>query len=128
MVITERALRRLFPGGHAFRLPATIGQVVSAIALSTERLRTFFLTIPTESLPFTSVMTLPAWYQALGLNYDSTKAQADQQAQVDAAWSQSGGQYLNYLNAQIQKELPQVYIAEVLFPGAPPANDGRMRE
>jgi len=117
MVITEKALRRLAPPGKAFRFPGTIGQVISAITLSTERLRTFFLQILTEAIPHTAVITIPAWFQTLGLHYDPTFALSDLQARADAAWSQTGGQSLNYLNAQIQKECPQVYLQEILFPG-----------
>ena len=122
MTVTERAFRRLFYSGHATKLPGTIGLVVKAITMSFDRLRAFYLQIPSEAVPKTAVLTIPAWYQALGLPYDPTTGLSDLQARADAAWSQTGGQSLNYLNGQIQKELPQVYIQEVLFPGGPPAN------
>jgi hypothetical protein len=128
MVLSEKALRRLFPPGHAFKLPGEIGLVITALSLSFERLRAFFKTITTEAIPFYAVLTLPAWYQALGMTYDPTRTLGDLQAQADAAWANTGGQYLNYLNAQIQKELPNVYLSETLSQTQPtgwPGMDGR---
>jgi len=116
MVLSERALRRLHPqNSHAFRLPGAIGQVISALSLSFERLRTFLKLALVESVPYYSTLTLPAWMQALGLTYDQMQGQAYNQAAADAAWANTGGQSLNYLNSQIQKQLPGVYIQEVLY-------------
>lgn len=120
MVITERSLRRLFPPGHPFKLPGSIGAIISGLSQSFFRLRAFFLTITTEAIPFYAVITLPAWFQALGLTYDSTRALSDLQAQADNVWSATAaGQTIASLNASIQKELPQIYLQENLFPGGP---------
>lgn len=113
MDVIKRALRLLFPPGHAWTLTGTLGDLVDALAESFSRLRTFFRGVLTESLPGTADDTLLEWYEALGLIYDETQILADRQARADQAYTSVGGQNKDYLEAQIQRAYLDVYLVEV---------------
>lgn len=113
MDIIKKALRLLFPSGHAWTLTGTLGDMVDALAESFSRVRTFFRGVLTESLPGTADDTLPEWYEALGLTYDETLSLADRQARADQSYTSVGGQNKDYLEEQIQRAYPDVYLVEV---------------
>ena len=112
MAIIKRALRLLFPPGHAWTLTGTLGDLVDALAMSFSRLRTFFRGILTESLPGTAEETLPEWYESQGLEYNPTLPLAKRQKRAESAYVATGGQGFNYLQDRLQAELPEVYITE----------------
>ncbi len=114
MALIHRVLKLLFPSGHAWMLQGTLGDLISALAESFSRLRTFFRDVLTESLPGKAVETLAEWFKALGLIYDETQPLADRQAMADATYTSFGGQNFDYLNPQIQKEYPLIYLEEIL--------------
>ena len=114
MALMHRVLKLLFPPGHAWTLMGELGDLVDALAESFSRLRTFFRGVLTESLPGTAVDTLQEWFEAIGLIYDETQPLADRQAAANAAYTSFGGQNLDYLNLQIQKEYPLIYLEEIL--------------
>ena len=113
MGLMDRVLRRLFPPGHAWTLTGAVGDLVDALAESFSRIRTFFRGVLTESLPGTADDTLSEWFEALGLKYDPTQALSDRQARADQAYTSVGGQNKDYLEAQIQRAYPDVYLVEV---------------
>ncbi len=112
MDLINRTLRRLFPPGHAWTLTGPVGDLVDALSISFSRIRTFFRGILTESLPGTADETLPEWFKALGLKYDPTQTLANRQARADQAYTSVGGQNKDYLEGQIQKAYPDVYLME----------------
>ena len=91
MDMMKRVLRLLFPPGHAWKLPGTLGDLVDALAESFARLRLFFRGILTESLPGTAEDTLSEWYETLGLKYDPTQGLSARQARADQAYTSVGG-------------------------------------
>ncbi len=115
MDLMKRVLRRLFPPGHAWTLTGAVGDLVDALAESFARIRTFFRGILTEALPGTADDTLPEWFETLGLKYDPTQTLADRQARADQAYTSLGGQSKDYLDAQIQRAYPDVYLVEIDF-------------
>ena len=113
MDMIKQALRLLFPPGHAWTLTGTLGDLVDALAESFARLRLFFRGILTESLPGTADDTLLEWYETLGLKYDPTQGLSARQARADQAYTSVGGQNKDYLEEQIQRAYPGVYLVEV---------------
>lgn len=124
MGIARSTLRRLFPGGRAWWLPATLGAVVDAISLSFDRLHDAAQTTLTESIPETATDTLPRWYAELGLKYDATQTLADRQSQIGGAYAQVGGQDPIYLQEQVKTELPDISLQERLFASPSASYDG----
>ncbi len=112
MGIVERALRLLFPKGLAWTLPDVLGTFVGALALSFDRLRLFLRGVLDESLPGSADDTLPEWFETLGLAHDSSQPLATRQATAEGQYTATGGQSFSYLQDQMQRELPEVFLNE----------------
>lgn len=113
MGIMRRPLRQQFPPGSPWNLPGDFGAVVDAISLSLDSLRTFFRGVLTESNASTAVDLLPEWFAEMGLVYDNTQPLASNQKRAKQAWTATGGQDKDYLQAQIQIAFPDISIGEV---------------
>lgn len=112
MGVVSRALRALFPRGHAWQLPGRFGLLADGLSESFERLRLFLRAVVGESLPGTAEATLPEWYEALGIPYDPTLSLEQRRARAEGAYTAVGGQSFGYLQERLQAELPETYILE----------------
>jgi uncharacterized protein YmfQ (DUF2313 family) len=113
MGIADRGFKSLLPPGHPWSLPPVFRAVLTAIALSFERLKTAIDAVVTESLPSTADETLPEWYSALGLTYDPTLSLAVRQAIAKQAYTAVGGQTLPSLQTALQTAHPDITISTV---------------
>jgi uncharacterized protein YmfQ (DUF2313 family) len=113
MGLTGRAFKSLLPPGHPWNLPPVFRAVLTAIALSFERLKTAIDGVASESLPSTAVDTLPEWFAALGLTYDATQSLAVRQAIAKQAYTAVGGQTLESLQVALQTAHPDITISTV---------------
>lgn len=112
MDLMQKTLRLALPKGHAWLAPGDAGLLVDGIAISFGRLRTFLRGILAESQPLTADSLLPEWFAALGLLYDSTQTLADRQARANMEHTSVGGQSLDYLQTQVNREAPDITILE----------------
>jgi len=113
MGIMQKTLRSLLPKGHPWRLNGTFGAVVDALSLSLDRLRTFLWSVIDESNPGTAEDTLREWYAQLGLKYDPTATLKNRQDRARVAQTSIGGQSKDYIEVQLQRAYPNVFLDEV---------------
>ena len=113
MALMQRTLRQLLPDGSPWRLAPTFRTVVDALGLSLGRARAFVDAARDESIPSRADATLAQWYQMLGLPYDATQTLATRRALAKQAYTATGGQSLDYLNAVIAIAFPDVEIEPV---------------
>lgn len=114
MGIMEKSLRSLFPPGWPWKLTGLFGDIVDALSLSLDRVRTFLFDIIAESNPGTAEDTLESWFEQLRLKYDATQTLDTLQSRARQAYGSIGGQDLDYLNDRIQTAYPDVEIIEYL--------------
>lgn len=112
MGIMLKALRLALPKGKAISLILD-DPMVKALAEQFECLRSAIRLIPLEANPGTATYTLPEWHEALGQRYDPTLPIEDQRARLEAQRLAIGGMTLHQLQEQINKELPEITVAEV---------------
>lgn len=116
--LIERAIARLLPHGPAFSLIGQAKNVNDALAAEIDAVRLFLDNARAESIPGTATETLPEWHSTLGLELDATQTTAQQRARTSSVHTAIGGQSLDYLDAQIKKQFPQITIYEIQ-PGEP---------
>jgi len=112
MGIMTKTLKGLFPPDWS--LVKDLRACVEALSLSFERIRVFLNGVITESEPSTAVETLEEWFTQEGINYDPSQSTARLQDLANQSYSNTGGQSPAYLNEQIQKAFPDVYVEENL--------------
>lgn len=88
---------------------------VGGISDAVMDLQTSASTLLTESWPGTAVDTLPQWHTTLGVAYDSSVTIADQQTRLAAMMTARGSMAIGLLQAQIQKEFPDVTVVETFI-------------
>ena len=108
-------LRRHLPGGQPWETKGTLWSLVDALGLSLDRLRDYLLGVAINSRPKTAVETLADWCADLSVVFDSTQSLARMQTRLNGQITALGGQSAGYLQAQIQKELPNIVIVQVLL-------------
>lgn len=113
MGIVRKTLRNLLPTGHPWRLPGLFGDFVDALSLSLDRVKTFFDGVITESNPGSAEDTLSEWYAQLGIKYDPTQTLNKRQERARSAYTAIGGQSKDYIESQLQKAYPGVFLDEV---------------
>lgn len=112
MALMTKSFRTALPD---FKVGETFGDILDALSLSLERVRVFLRGVMTESNPGTAEDTLPEWYAELGITYDSTLSLDARQKQARQKWTATGGQYLDFLNSQIQIAFPDVEIVKIVI-------------
>lgn len=112
MGLIDRTLRRLMPGGNAWRGRGNLALVLEGLAGQIEAARAFLDAAQTESIPKTASVTLQDWFRALGMYYEPGRTDDQRRAAADLAYTSAGGQSLEYLTDQLQKEYPHVWIEE----------------
>lgn len=112
MGIMLTAILLALPKGKAFRLIVD-DAMVKSLAAQLEEMRTLIRQIPLEANPGTATYTLKEWHGALGQKYNPTIPVADQRKRLEAQRLVIGGMTLYELQAQIDKELPDISISEV---------------
>lgn len=108
-----KALQLVLPRGRAHAFPGDGLKLVEGLGVSLDRLHAAGRDIVAESNPGTATELLPEWHAALGIAYDSTRPVADQRAMLESVRCAIGGMTLNDLQLQIQREFPDVTVAEV---------------
>jgi hypothetical protein len=93
--------------------------VVDAVGSNLGELRDYVIGAVTNALPGTAEVTLPEWYEMLGIPYDETQTLKTRQDRAQQQWTAVGGQSLDYLNGVIQIAYPDVEI-ELTAPFATP--------
>ena len=112
-------LRRHLPAGQPWEAKGTFWSLLDALGLSLDRLRAYLLGVVTNSRPKTAVDTLSDWCADLGIAYDPTQTVTRLQTRLSGQITAVGGQSSGYLQAQIQKELPNIVVVQVLLhPGS----------
>ena len=116
MGVMQTVLELLFPRGRAWSLSGDTGKLVEGIGTTLDRPKVALREVVAESLPGTATETLPEWHAALGQKYDSSVPIEDQRTKLAAILTSIGGVDIVRLNTQIQKELPNCYVAEPEMP------------
>lgn len=111
MGIMTKTLKGLFPPD--WNLIKDLKAVIEALSLSLDRIAVFLNGIKTESNPSTAVDTLEEWFTQEGISYDPSLSVARRQELANQAYSNAGGQSPDYLNSQLQKAFPDVFLEEV---------------
>lgn len=113
MGVAARALRLLWPRGHAHRLAGHGSALIAALGDVLDTLRDSARSIVSESRPDEASAMLPEWHAALGLRYDPTLPADTQRTRLAATLFSVGGSTRSDLERQIQKEFPDITIEEV---------------
>lgn len=111
--LINTAIDRLMPPGKAWRFFGDLRKFMDALSLSIIRVKSYMTGVLAEAIPKTSTDLIEEWHNALSLSYDSAQDLTQLRARVDAAFTATGGQSLGYLEGQMQREFPEVYIQEV---------------
>jgi hypothetical protein len=119
MGLILRSLRSLFSSGRAFRLPLQGDQVLDGVSQPIETLKTTAREVIDESWPGTATDTLPQWHSTLGVQYDPlARSVADQQTMLAAMETAIGGNTLELLQAQFDKEFDgRIVVSEAFVTG-----------
>ena len=108
MAIMDKGLKSLLPPN--WKITGDLKLLIEALAVNLERIRVFLRGVIAESEPGTAVEFLSEWFDQLGIKYDATQTLATRQAKANQVYSSTGGQDPDYLQTQIQKSYPDVYI------------------
>lgn len=112
----RNVIKLLFPRGRAWSFAGNAGQLIDGLGDSLEYPKDALRAILPESLPGTATDTLPEWHVMLGQIYDPSMSVEDQRIKLSAILTSIGGVDIVRLNTQIQKELPNCYVAEPAMP------------
>lgn len=104
----ERSFKSLLP--KDWNPTGQLQALIEALAVSLERIRVFLRGVLTESNPGTAEEFLAEWYEQLGIKYDPTQTLANRQASASMVYGSTGGQNKDYLEEQIHKRYPDVYL------------------
>jgi hypothetical protein len=112
MGLIRQSLGLLFPRGRPWQMSGDLGKLLDGLAVTLERPKTVLRNALAEALPGTATLMLPEWHVALGQPYDPSLPIATQRMNLAAILTTIGGVDIESLNEQIQKELPNCYVAE----------------
>jgi uncharacterized protein YmfQ (DUF2313 family) len=112
MAIISTAFSRLFPNGRIWNFIGNIRLFKEAVDLALERIRVFLKAAILESIPGKATQTQKEWFQLLNLPYNNTTTLQEKMNRSSAVYTAVGGQSLDYLNEQIQKEFQNVWLTE----------------
>jgi uncharacterized protein YmfQ (DUF2313 family) len=112
MGIIKRALALSFPRGSIWHLIGDADRLLEGTSISLERALKTIRAAQSESIPATARDTLPEWYAALGMAYESTRPVAKMQAAISANFTARGSATRDGLAAQLAKEFPGLSVTE----------------
>lgn len=115
MGLVKSALRSLLPSGRAFWLRDQGDKVLDGVSVPIETAKTEARSVIPESWPGTAVDSLEAWHRTLGIKYNPGRTADDQRIMLEATETAKGGSSITLLQAQLNKEFPQVVVSESLF-------------
>lgn len=110
--LIHTALRRLLPGGRAFRLTGQASNMLDGLADSLCRPRLFLRNVQAEALPATASATIDQWLDLLGISVPAGTTLGDKRKIAAAELTATGGQSLEYINGRLQAIFPNVYVEE----------------
>jgi uncharacterized protein YmfQ (DUF2313 family) len=113
MAIISTAFSRLFPKGRIWNFTGNLLLFKQAVDLSLERIRVFLKAAILESIPGKATQTQKEWFELLNLPYDASTTLKEKKDRSSAVYTAAGGQSLDYLNDQIQKEFPNIWLTEI---------------
>lgn len=109
-MIVRRALRQLIPQSvFGERLLIVVDALANAMEAAYQAARG----IVRESIPSRATETLDRWFRMLNIPFDPTLPEDLNQRLARQAWTASGGQSKDALDAQIQVAFPDVEITQV---------------
>lgn len=111
MGVVFDSLKSLWTRGRLKTNEAVAGGIADAVT----DLRAEGRSIIDEGWPGTATDTLRAWHDTLGVKYDASVTIEDQRTRLQAVATAVGGSSIGLLEAQIQKEFPEVFVVETTF-------------
>jgi len=113
--LLSKVIRSLLPRGLAWRLANWGQKLIDGLSAPFGRVHEFLRGVLKESDPSTAEDTIPEWYAMLGLPYDPTLQLKTHHLRLSTTNAAIGGQSLQYVQAQINKELPNITLREIRF-------------
>lgn len=110
--LIHTALRRLLPGGMAWRMTGASSNMLDGLADSLARPMAFLRNVQIEALPSTAEATIDEWLALLGVVVQPGATLGDKRKIASAAFTAIGGQSKDYINAKIREVFPNVTIDE----------------
>jgi uncharacterized protein YmfQ (DUF2313 family) len=108
-------LKSLFPKGSPWNLLGEFGKLITGIGTSINRVFLYANETLAESNPGTTTDLLQNWFDAFGLKNVANLTLSEKRKILNTYYIGTGGQSRDYLEMQVQKVFPNIYIEEFLL-------------